>query len=221
MICKDWNKKKLTALVCAGIMAGMLFPCAWVEAKSAPKPVTFDDNDATVTDGEAFDKKLQWISRLYYPNVGIALSENATQLVIDFNGEKDKDFYGGCKDTDDTITGYAVTLKHGTVGSVYGACSYGKGTVTGNTVTISDGTVGYVYGGYCMGDVYTKSSGSATGNTVTISGGTVDYVYGGFSQYDKATGNTVNLIGKGGTLEGVVTNNPNVPKVRGITGGVF
>ena len=227
---KDWNKKKLTALVCAGLMAGTLLPCGTVSADS----VTITDASGSLPSGA---KTIGFDPMGYYGMGSITLENSGDILVLDFSGTSYKSFLGGFADEETAISNYQVSLRNGIVdGYVYGGYSYGAatdntvkisgdstvkrvyggysnsfGSVTGNTVTISGGMVNDVYGG--------RSYGAATENIVTISGGMVDYVYGGFSQNGKVTGNTVNLIGKGGTLEGVVTNNPNVPKIKGISVG--
>ena len=213
MCYKKWNKKKLTAIVCVGLMAGTLLPCGWAEAGE----VTFDDDQNGVTPGGSFGEgvDLRWVKYLS-DNDGIALANNAKHLIISFNGTKNKYFFGGFDDSNDILlTGYGVTLEKGTIDLLYGAYSI-KGSANENVVTISGGTVEgslgvvtnavgsgttAVIGGYVSAS--NNKDSTANGNRVTIENGIAinGDVYGGYSV--SAERNTV-TIKKGSTINGVV-----------------
>ena len=200
---KDWNKKKLTALVCAGLMAGTLLPCGIVSAENVILNKVF-------TDGADLPAGAKWIDS----NNGIALDKAGDTLVLDFANEWNKGFYGGYSAGSDTISNYHVVFNSGITDWIYGGYAT-NGDTKNNTVTMSGGTVALVYGGY------SDISGSVTGNTVTISGGTMTQVFGGFSYNSSVTGNTVNLIGIGGTLKDVVTDNQKTPSIASTVYGGF
>ena len=195
MIYKHWNKKKLTALVCAGLMAGTLLPCGIVSAMDV-------EIKNKVADGDSLPYLAKWVDfGNYYDS--IALKNSMDTLVLDLgNNTWDKYFFGGYSGEADAISNYRLVLKSGSVGGLRGGCSNCNGVVTENTVTISGGTVsGQVYGGYSW-------MGRAEKNTVNLvgKGGTLENVvinnqktpsitgtvYGGYSEMKNVSENTMN-----------------------------
>ena len=134
MICKHWNKKKLTTLVCAGMMARTLLPCGTVSADEVKIDKVYED-------GTSLPAGAEWVNVLK-ENDGIALLNSGDTLVLDF-GNSDtwyKSFYGSYSNASDTISNYHLVLKSGSIYRVYGGFS-SNGAVTKNTVTISGGTL--------------------------------------------------------------------------------
>ena len=83
---KDWNKKKLTALVCAGLMAGTLLPCEIVSAKDV-------EIKAKVDDGAYLPSGAKWVVPWGAPKDGIALVNSGDTLVLDFENSNEWDKY--------------------------------------------------------------------------------------------------------------------------------
>ena len=176
----------------------------------------YDVGDATNNTVEISGGELIGDGKVYG---GISDQGNATDNTVTISGGTvtvEKEVHGG-HSRDGIAENNIVTISGGTVKNfVYGGWSRDS-SATGNVVTISDGKVeDRVCGGW------SSNAGNVTENIVTISGGEMSNdVFGGHSSTGDATGNTVNLVGFGGTLDGVVTDNQKTPSIGGTVYGGY
>ena len=161
------------------------------------------DNTVTISGGKV-------ASNVAAGSVGSGIGDVLGNAVhLSGNAAVDVHVYGGRTDGSGKVAGNTVTMSGGTVNGWLEGGNSINGDVTGNTVIMSDGTVAQnLVGGQ-------TATGIAEGNTVTMSGGTVGWDLKGARSGVAGMNNVVNLVGFGGTLDGVVSNNAKRPVIGG------